>query len=29
LVDKLSKKSGLVRTCPNEACTYERAVAEV
>ena len=25
LVEKLSKKSGLIRSCPNEGCTYERA----
>jgi DNA topoisomerase-1 len=29
LVEKTSKKSGPVRACPNEACTYERAMAEV
>jgi DNA topoisomerase-1 len=27
LLEKLSKKSGLVRTCPNEACKYEHTVA--
>ncbi|MBI4164347.1 MAG: type I DNA topoisomerase [Acidobacteria bacterium] len=27
LVEKLSKKSGTVRKCPNEACTYELAMA--
>jgi DNA topoisomerase-1 len=27
LLEKLSKKSGPIRYCPNEACKYERAVA--
>ncbi len=27
LLEKETKKSGLVRYCPNEACKYERAVA--
>jgi DNA topoisomerase-1 len=27
LVEKTGKKSGPVRACPNEACTYERALA--
>ena len=27
LLEKVSKKSGLIRYCPNESCKYERAVA--
>jgi DNA topoisomerase-1 len=27
LLDKVTKKSGPIRYCPNEACKYERAVA--
>jgi DNA topoisomerase-1 len=27
LLEKISKKSGPIRYCPNEACKYERAVA--
>jgi len=27
LLEKMSKKSGLIRSCPNEACKFERAVA--
>lgn len=27
LLEKVSKKSGLIRYCPNDSCKYERAVA--